>query len=203
MLSLTKELENKLRYKGKEYKLDLAFDVVLRWYELLEDPEMSSAEKLMTAFRMFLPGVETTDGNFIVEAVEHISKYVAETPYGNYDDETADDTSDEDPIKYYSYQQDAGIIYASFLQDYGIDLIDQQGKLHWDKFRALLDGLSDKTPFQKVVQIRMTDTSKLEGEELNHMIELQDYYQLDSMRSVKNQNQGMNDFFNALVQTSK
>ena len=49
----------------------------------------------------------------------------------------------------------------------------------------------------------MTDTSKLEGEELNRMIELQDYYQLDSMRSVKNQNQGMKDFFNALVQTAK
>ena len=127
---------------------------------------------------------------------------MAETPYGNYSDEVAADT-DNDPIEYYSYQQDAGIIYASFLQDYGIDLIDQQGKLHWDKFRALLDGLSDKTPFQKVVKIRMADISKLEGEELNHMIELQDYYQLDSMRSVKNQNQGMNDFFNALVQTSK
>lgn len=202
MLSLTKELEHELRYQGKEYRLNLAFDVVLRWYELLDDPEMDSAEKLFTAFKMFLPDVETDDGDFILEAVENVSKYVAETPYGNYSDEVAADT-DNDPIEYYSYQQDAGIIYASFLQDYGIDLVDQQGSLHWDKFRALLDGLSDETPFQKVVRIRMTDTSKLEGEELNHMIELQDYYQLDSMKSVKNKNQGMNDFFNALVQTAK
>ncbi|WP_337539191.1 Gp15 family bacteriophage protein [Suilimivivens sp.] len=38
------------------------------------------------------------------------------------------------------FELDANLIYAAFLQQYGIDLIDIP-ELHWHKFLALLDGL--------------------------------------------------------------
>lgn len=38
------------------------------------------------------------------------------------------------------FRQDANLIYAAFMQQYGIDLTEVE-ELHWHKFLALLDGL--------------------------------------------------------------
>src|SRR5690606_36784562 len=54
----------------------------------------------------------------------------------------------------YDLEKDAEYIYASFMYDYGIDLFEQQAKLHWRKFKALLVGLSDDSMFKRVVAIR-------------------------------------------------
>lgn len=40
-----------------------------------------------------------------------------------------------------SYQHDAELIYAAFLEQYGIDLFDEKTSLHWWKFKALLSAL--------------------------------------------------------------
>ena len=45
-------------------------------------------------------------------------------------------------------------IYSSFMQAYGIDLIDAQNSLHWKKFNALLNGLPSDTKFAEVLKIR-------------------------------------------------
>ena len=37
MFDLVEDLENTLIIEGEEYKFDLSFDVVIRFYELLED----------------------------------------------------------------------------------------------------------------------------------------------------------------------
>ena len=39
------------------------------------------------------------------------------------------------------FEEDGDYIYASFMQEYGIDLINQQGKLPWRKFLWLFNGL--------------------------------------------------------------
>src|SRR5699024_9851159 len=63
----------------------------------------------------------------------------------------------------YSLKEDAEYIYASFMSDYGIDLIEQQGKLHWYKFKALLGGLTDGSKFVKVLEIREMELPKGKG----------------------------------------
>ncbi|MGT2657552.1 Gp15 family bacteriophage protein, partial [Streptococcus varani] len=45
-------------------------------------------------------------------------------------------------------------IYSSFMQAYGLDLIDAQNTLHWKKFNALLNGLPSDTKFAEVLKIR-------------------------------------------------
>ncbi|QER67577.1 Gp15 family bacteriophage protein [Paucilactobacillus nenjiangensis] len=56
------------------------------------------------------------------------------------------------PQELYNLTEDADYIYASFMQDYGIDL--RHTRMHWDEFRALLSGLTDSTKFRQVVAIR-------------------------------------------------
>ena len=54
----------------------------------------------------------------------------------------------------FSLKYDADYIYSSFFQAYKIDLIEVQGNLHWQKFKALLNGLPDNTKFIEVIKIR-------------------------------------------------
>lgn len=62
--------------------------------------------------------------------------------------------------------------------DYGIDLLDQKDKMRWEKFRALFNNLSPKSPFKRIVEIRQRDTSDLKGKALTDLVEAQNYYAL-------------------------
>ncbi|EME8275025.1 hypothetical protein KUC01_002723, partial [Enterococcus faecium] len=74
--------------------------------------------------------------------------------------------------------QDAKYIYASFRQ-IGINLFEEQGKLSWEEFQALLESLPDDTILAKIIQIRTWKPSKGEStEEKARMKELQKKYAL-------------------------
>ena len=62
--------------------------------------------------------------------------------------------SDKDDKPLFSIKYDGEYIFASFMQAYQMDLIEEQGKLHWKKFNALLSGLPDGTKFVEVMKIR-------------------------------------------------
>ncbi|SQB31183.1 phage protein [Streptococcus dysgalactiae] len=89
---------------------------------------------------------------------EHISLSTVEDNHVEYDlagnpmKTTASNGKQEQAP--YDIRFDGDYIYASFLQAYGIDLFDVQGKLHWKKFNALLSGLPEGTKFMEVIKIR-------------------------------------------------
>lgn len=189
MLSLCEPLRSEYEYGNQTYKIDLAFDNVLRFYKLLDDKEFSCEEIVETAFEMFF-GSYPKNADFALVAFRDISDYISREPYGNDGDATPGN-----PVKYYSFTQDAGAIYASFYEQYGMDLVDQEGKLHWDKFKALFAGLGPKTYFQRIVQIRMKDTSKLEGQELTDTLQAQNYYELDENKTEASRQAQMDSVF--------
>lgn len=76
----------------------------------------------------------------------------------------------------YRFDCDWWLIYAAFIQQYGINLL--AADLHWFEFRALLDGLTEQTQFIKVVQARLRDTSKLKGEEKAQAEKLKRYWRV-------------------------
>lgn len=59
-----------------------------------------------------------------------------------------------DNINVLDYEQDAELIFAAFLEQYGIDLIEEN--LHWWKFKALLSGLHG-TKLNEVMGYRCYD----------------------------------------------
>ena len=59
----------------------------------------------------------------------------------------------------FSFVQDADVIYASFMRQYGIDLTCQD--MHWYTFCALLSALSEENPFAALVKIRSLDESSV------------------------------------------
>ena len=56
----------------------------------------------------------------------------------------------------FDYTLDSDLIYAAFLEQYGIDLVNPSLSLHWHKFRALFDGLHS-TKLNEVMGYRLFD----------------------------------------------
>ena len=82
-------------------------------------------------------------------------------------------------VQSFSWSKDAGMIEAAFLQNYQIDLMKEQGKMHWTKFKALFDGLSDKTKLVKIIQIRQTTPNDVSKEMWPDIAQAQITYSLD------------------------
>lgn len=180
MLDLSRKLTDKLVIDDKEYALDLSFDNVLKMFEMMRDDDIPEYIKPHFAIRMLIS--QSLDGetreekaesfnndfeNYSIEEMskvfksvfeEHISLSDVEDNHVEYDlagnpmkTTASDDTKQRAP---YDIRYDGDYIYASFLQAYGIDLFDVQGKLHWKKFNALLSGLPEGTKFMEVIKIR-------------------------------------------------
>ena len=164
MLDLSRKLTDKLVIDDKEYALDLSFNNVLKLFEMWRDEDVPEFVKPHFGIRI-LTGETLED--FTVEEMaeifnevfeEHISLSEVEDNHVEYDlagNPMKTTASDEPKEKApYDIRYDGDYIYASFLQAYGIDLFDVQGKLHWKKFNALLSGLPEGTKFMEVVKIR-------------------------------------------------
>lgn len=164
MLDLSRKLTDKLVIDDKEYALDLSFNNVLKLFEMWRDEDVPEFVKPHFGIRI-LTGETLED--FTVEEMaeifnevfeEHISLSEAEDNHVEYDlaGNPMKTTSSDEPKEKapYDIRYDGDYIYASFLQAYGIDLFDVQGKLHWKKFNALLSGLPEGTKFMEVIKIR-------------------------------------------------
>lgn len=60
----------------------------------------------------------------------------------------------EDKPKVMDFEEDAGLIYAGFLQTYGINLYEERNRMDWREFIVLVRGLPEGTEFSRVVKIR-------------------------------------------------
>lgn len=186
MLDLSRRLTDKLVIDDKEYALDLSFDNVLKMFEMMRDDDIPEYIKPHFAIRMLISkslagetreekaesfnsdfedySVEEMSKVFKSVFEEHISLSDVEDNHVEYDlagnpmkTTASDDTKQRAP---YDIRYDGDYIYSSFLQAYGIDLFDVQGKLHWKKFNALLSGLPEGTKFMEVVKIRKWKAQK-------------------------------------------
>ncbi|HAM1675195.1 TPA: hypothetical protein H9411_001055 [Listeria monocytogenes] len=199
MLSLAFGVNDIYEYEGKEYKLDLAFDNVLRVIELTEDNSLSDvfranlAIDVLFADDMPWPRSNEEDKYANIEEkslvlIDIFTNYIVKENDdgllydidGNKMPSATNNNDEAEEIASYSLTQDADYIYASFLQDYNIDLLDSRGKMHWYKFRALLESLRDDTTIKTIIGIRQAELPSGKGteKERNELIKLKNRYKL-------------------------
>lgn len=174
---LTSTFEDSFEYKGEEYHVDLSFDNVLRMFESFDDPFFQGAEKIDLAFEILVPKYKEMKFESL-EEWHSLYKFLLK--------EFLDidvDKIDKNPKTIFDFKQDAGIIYASFFNEYGMDLFEQHGKLHWYKFLQLLTHLSDKSKFKTVVgyrEMEVPSLNKCSQEERDHIIKMKKLYSLNN-----------------------
>lgn len=174
MFTLTNRFDDKIEIEDEAYNLDLSFDNVLRILELFNDDEYPPYDRLLYAYEMLvIDGPEINDP-------ETLDKII----YRTYKEALGIDFKDQTPQterKVMDMYEDASYIYASFLQDYNIDLIEMQGKLHYKKFQALLNGLTEKTKLKEVIGIRTMEiprSTKHNSKQRESIIKMKRAYRL-------------------------
>lgn len=187
-MRLNDPLVSSFLYKGKEYEIDLAFDNVLDVFDVLNDRNFREHEKAECCLELLLnqsfKGQEAIDlWNYIYEEfIEFKSKKPIEYDLQGNPMPVMEDEEDE---RHLDIDQDAEYIFASFQQAYNMNLYEQQGKLHWHEFKALLSGLPSDTIMQRIIQIRAWKPSKGESSEYKqNMRELQRIYALGDAEEV-------------------
>ncbi|EAG4161376.1 hypothetical protein CAV26_11345 [Listeria monocytogenes] len=197
MLSLADGINDIYVYENEDYQLDLTFDNVLRVLELNGDTRLEDYFRVNLAIEVLFenktPWSQLDEDNpyqsiqekslVLIDIFENYivkddAKGIQYDIDGNKMPVATGEGKEEQAC--YSLTQDSDYIYASFLQDYNIDLIDVRGKLHWYKFRALFDSLRDDTAIKSIMNIRQTElpTGKGSEKEREALIKLKNHYKL-------------------------
>lgn len=158
MLNLAYPIDDTVYINEQAYTLDMSFDNVLRLFDLLNDDEVPDIAQIEIGLQMLI-GEELENS---IDEKEKIFYEIFKCTIGQEAEDNQPLDIEGNPMpsnntesdKTYSLKEDADYIYASFYQDYGIDLIEMQGKMHWNKFKALLGGLKNDTRFKEVLEIR-------------------------------------------------
>lgn len=156
-------------YEDKKYDINLAFDVVLDVFDYLDDKTLREYEKARISLVLLLGDQDYDQSktidlwNYIYESFIHIEEKVAV----EYDlkGNPMPSSDENDNKKIFDLEHDAEHVYSSFMQAYRIDLFEQQGKMHWFKFKSLLNGLPDDTPLKNIMSIRNWKPSKGDSDE--------------------------------------
>lgn len=182
-MNLAYPIDDSIKIDGKSYDLDLSFDNVLRLIDMLNNDELTDITQIETGLYMLL-GEEL---DYPIDKKEEIFHQIFHETIGKEAEDNLPIDIEGNPMpqqkeeKVYSIKQDAPYIYASFYQDYGIDLFEMQGKLHWEKFKALLSGLRQDTKFKEILNIRTMElpTGKGTEKQRKNIKELKEYYRLE------------------------
>ena len=195
MIDIAKPLTNFVIYNGKKIKLNISFDTVLKMYDIFKDGILLEQEKAQFALALLVKGSKIPD----FKVLDIIFKEQIETFQRQ---------SSRNQLRVVDFKQDSSYIYSSFLMDYGIDLIEQQGKLHWQKFISLFQGLSEKTKIREVMSIRarpLPKTDKHNQEYIHSLMELKTYYALEISQEERERNfqEGLKRLAETLITRAK
>lgn len=186
MFSLYYKPEDFIEIDGEKFLVNVSFDNILKLIDMTRDKSLAPNYKIVLGIKMLF-GKETGLLQLPFEQLNEVflsvfKLYVNEGKEPEIKKDLAGNPLppeyQKDKENFYSLKQDAEYIFASFMQAYGIDLVDQQGKLHWFKFQALLAGLPENTKFRQVVSIRMWKKPSKHDTEEKQMLELQEVYKL-------------------------
>lgn len=148
MFTLTEDLNNKFEWEGKIYHVDMSFNNVLKVFDLFEDDLFDTYEKIPITLEMMIVEYKELGATDFAEVLALYNFILKEFLWID------NKSNKESSKKVIDFKKDAGAIYASFLSEYGIDLFEQQNKLHWHKFSELLGSLGEDTAFKKVLGYR-------------------------------------------------
>ncbi|MEA4999303.1 MAG: Gp15 family bacteriophage protein [Candidatus Limiplasma sp.] len=149
---------------GCEYDIDPCYRTVLACLRVISDPEYTQADRYLYLATRFFCGSPPPDIG---------AAFIGFVSGGDQQSDNADPVMD--------FEFDAEAIYASFLQQYGIDLLSSD--MHWVVFRALLAGINEDTPFGRRIKVRTMDESDLTAKGKAQLRKLRDMWAIEPKES--------------------
>lgn len=96
---------------------------------------------------------------------------------------TPNDSGNEDSCEnIFDFLLDGSYIYASFMSEYNIDLVDIEN-LHWHKFLALFRSISEDSMIKQIISFRSYNPSDSKKKEKDVRMKLKDVWSLDTYKN--------------------
>lgn len=163
-------------YTPSGSKIRTDFRECIKFELLMQDNKIKEVDKLSIAINLFFYKIPDNIENAIKDIIwfYRCGKEVKKASRNN-------EISNKNQV--YSYEFDDEYIYSAFMQQYNIDLNNIK-YLHWWKFKALMENLSDNTQFVKIMGYRVINLSKIKDkEEQERYKRLKELYRLPDMRT--------------------
>ena len=167
---------NKVITNKSKFLVNPAFDIVLEVQKLYKEDVLTEFEKIDQALRMLVKNkwdlqlLNPEEKQKLLSVITQRYVEVEKRPQIK-----------KSPFPVLDFEQDGDYIYASFMQAYRIDLIEEQGRLPWKKFLYLFNGLPADTKIKQIMRIRQMPVPEYNGKnskEIQEINEMKSYYAL-------------------------
>ena len=161
-----------VRVDGRDWEIRSDHRTGIRVTELLERSDLSDDDKLREALCLYYP---VLPGNLAGAMRAMLWFYRCGKPAERQGASAGSAAAAASRI--FDIELDAPLVYAAFLEQYGVDL-EKVSYLHWWKFKAMLDAAGSETQLRHVMEIRAMNVGRMKGEQKRHYQQLQKLYAL-------------------------
>lgn len=158
-----------------KFLINPAFDAVLEVQRLFSEEDLTERDKVEQALKMLVVNSRRLRLMGLKEKADLLNEIYRQCI------NTRKHPPSRKKVRVLDFEYDGEYIYSSFMLDYGIDLIDEQGRLPWKKFIALFQGLSENTKIREVMRIRgmeIPNPTGKNGKQIQEIMDLKSYYAL-------------------------
>lgn len=168
---LIDELPHQVEIGGVNYKINCDFKTSIKFELLIQESELSQHDKVIEALKLYFNDVPKD----INSAIDCILWFYSCGKYKKT--RTTGSTGKQYANRLYSFNCDQKYIFSAFMQQYCIDLTSVD--LHWWKFKALFESVSDSTTFGRILYYRGVDiNSNMSKSEQSRIRRLKEVYAL-------------------------
>lgn len=167
---------NKVITDKSKFVINPAYDTVLEVQKLYKEDTLTEFEKIDQALKMLV----RNKWNLRLLNPEEKQKLLSVITQRYVEVEKRPQIK-KSPFPVLDFEKDGDYIYASFMQAYRIDLIEEQGRLPWKKFLYLFNGLPADTKIKQIMRIRQMPVPEYNGKnskEIQEINEMKSYYTL-------------------------
>lgn len=167
---------NKVITDKSKFVINPAYDTVLEVQKLYKEDTLTEFEKIDQALKMLV----RNKWNLRLLNPEEKQKLLSVITQRYVEVEKRPQIK-KSPFPVLDFEKDGDYIYASFMQAYKIDLIEEQGRLPWKKFLYLFNGLPADTKIKQIMRIRQMPVPEYNGKnskEIQEINEMKSYYTL-------------------------
>ena len=167
---------NKVITDKSKFVINPAYDTVLEVQKLYKEDTLTEFEKIDQVLKMLV----RNKWNLRLLNPEEKQKLLSVITQRYVEVEKRPQIK-KSPFPVLDFEKDGDYIYASFMQAYKIDLIEEQGRLPWKKFLYLFNGLPADTKIKQIMRIRQMPVPEYNGKnskEIQEINEMKSYYAL-------------------------
>ena len=177
------------KVKDKKYKINTDFRVALECNKIFNS-SVSDEEKALAVIYLLFGDEGLDNSRDWSDLTEKAQKYLL---CGKEPEKSEKVDMD--------YEQDKGLIVASFFTDYGIRDIYNENNIHWWYFNDLMQGLTDKCALSRVRELRNYDTSDIKDAKFKQEIEKNKEkvkLKINKKEATEKQKKSSNNFYDKL-----